>query len=166
MVSWLNGVLEGLGEANKKLIAEVATYEVTDPTVDSQMLQLKRTEANVFINITTPKFAAQAIKKAGEIGWKPAHYLVNIGASIGAVMKPAGVENSQGIITADYKMDPTEPRLANDPEYIQWRAWFDKYLPSANPADAGNVTGWAEGHLVVAALRRCGDELTRENVMR
>lgn len=163
---YLNGVLEGLGEANKTLIAEVATYEVTDPTVDSQMLQLKRTEANVFINITTPKFAAQAIKKAGEIGWKPAHYLVNIGASIGAVMKPAGVENSHCIITADYKMDPTEPRLANDPEYIQWRAWFDKYLPSANPADAGNVTGWAEGHLVVAALRRCGDELTRENVMR
>lgn len=163
---YLNGVLEGLGAANKKMIAEIATYEVTDPTVDSQMLQLKRTESNVFINITTPKFAAQAIKKAGEIGWKPAHYLVNIGASIGAVMKPAGVENSQGIITADYKMDPTEPRLANDPEYIQWRAWFDKYLPSANPADAGNVTGWAAGHLVVEALRRCGDELTRENVMR
>jgi branched-chain amino acid transport system substrate-binding protein len=163
---YLNGVLEGLGEANKKLIAEIATYEATDPTVDSQMLQLKRTEANVFINITTPKFAAQAIKKAAEIGWKPAHYLVNIGASIGAVMRPAGVENSQGIITADYKMDPTDPRLATDPEYIQWRAWFDKYLPTSNPADAGNVTGWAEGHLVVEALRRCGDELTRENVMR
>ncbi|MEI7712055.1 MAG: ABC transporter substrate-binding protein [Rhodospirillales bacterium] len=163
---YLNGVLEGLGEANKKLIAEVATYEVTDPTVDSQMLQLKRTEANVFINITTPKFAAQAIKKAGEIGWKPAHYLVNIGASIGAVMKPAGVDNSQGIITADYKMDPTDPRIANNPEYKTWKAWFDKYLPNANPADAGNVVGWAEGWLVVEALRRCGDELTRENVMR
>ena len=163
---YLNGVLEGLGDANKKLIAEIATYEVTDPTVDSQMLQLKRTEANVFINITTPKFAAQAIKKAAEIGWKPAHYLVNIGASIGAVMKPAGVENSQGIITADYKMDPTDPRLASDPEYIQWRAWFDKYLPNANPADAANVVGWAEGRLVVEALRRCGDQLTRENAMR
>ncbi len=163
---YLSGVLEGLGEANRKLIAEIATYEVTDPTVDSQMLQLKRTGANVFIDITTPKFAAQAIKKAGEIGWKPAHYLVNIGASIGAVMRPAGLENSQGIITADYKMDPTDPRLATDPEYIQWRAWFDKYLPNANPADAGNVVGWAEAWLVVEALRRCGDELTRENVMR
>ena len=163
---YLNGFLEGLGKENEKLVAEVATYEVTDPTVDSQMLQLRRTGATVFVNITTPKFAAQAIKKAGEIGWKPVHYLVNIGASIGAVMKPAGVEFSQGIMTADYKMDPTDPRVFESAEYQEWKAWFDKYLPNANPADSGNVTGWAVGHLVVETLRRCGDELTRENVMR
>ncbi len=163
---YLTGFLEGLGPENKHLIAEVATYEVTDATIDSQMLQLRRTGANVFFNITTPKFGAQAIKKAGEIGWKPVHYLVNVAASVGAVMRPAGLENSQGIVTADYKKDATDPGLLNDPEYKQWKAWFDKYLPNANLADAGNVTGWAVGHLVVETLRLCGDDLTRENVMR
>ena len=163
---YLSGFIEGLGKANETLIAEVATYEVTDATIDSQMLQLRRTGANVFINITTPKFAAQAIKKMGEIGWKPAQYLVNIAASVGAVMRPAGVEFSQGIITADYKKDSTNPSLAGDPEYLAWKAWFDKYLPNANPADAGNTTGYAVGFMVVEALRLCGDDLTRENVMR
>ena len=163
---YLTGFMEGLGKENEKLVAEIATYEVTDATVDSQMLQLRRTGANVFFNITTPKFAAQAIKKAGEIGWKPVHYLVNVAASVGAVMLPAGREFSQGIITADYKKDATDPALVNDPEYKEWKAWFDQYLPNANIAEAANVTGWAEGHLVVETLRLCGDDLTRENVMR
>ena len=163
---YLNGFMEGLGPDNAKLVAEVATYEVTDATIDSQMLQLRRTEANVFLNITTPKFGAQAIKKAGEIGWKPVQYLVNIAASVGAVMRPAGLDYSQGIITADYKKDTTDPALADDPEFRAWKAWFDKYLPNANIADAGNVTGWLEGHLVVEVLRLCGDDLTRENLMR
>ena len=163
---YLGGFLEGLGKENEKLVAEISTYEVTDATIDSQMLQLRRTGANVFFNVTTPKFAAQAIKKAAEIGWKPVHYLVNVGASAGAVMRPAGLEASQGIITADYKKDASDPRWSDDPEYKQWRAWLDKYLPNANVADASNVTGWAEGWLVVETLRRCGDELTRENLMR
>ena len=163
---YLNGFMEGLGKANEGLVADVATYEVTDPTVDSQMLQLKRTGANVFINITTPKFGAQAIKKAAEIGWKPTQYLVNVAASVGAVMKPAGVENSQGIITADYKKDATDPSLADDPEYKEWKLWLDKYLPNSNPAESANVVGYAVGFMVVHVLRACGDDLTRENVMR
>ena len=114
-MDYLNGFMEGLGAAHKDQVVAVATYEVTDPTVDSQVLQLKNTGANVFFNVTTPKFAAQAIKKAGEIGWKPRHYLVNVAASVGAVMRPAGVENSQGIITADYKKDTTDPRWQDDP---------------------------------------------------
>jgi branched-chain amino acid transport system substrate-binding protein len=163
---YLNGVLEGLGPDSKKLIAEIATYEATDPTVDSQMLQLNRTGANVFFNITTPKFAAQAIKKAAEIGWKPTHYLVNISASVGAVMRPAGPANGIGIITADYKRDPTDPSLQDDPEYRDWKAWLDKYLPNANPAESANVVGYAAAYLVVHVLRACGGDLTRENVMR
>ena len=163
---YLSGFLEGLGKENAKLIAEIATYEVTDATIDSQMLQLNRTGANVFFNITTPKFAAQSIKKAAEIGWKPVHYLVNVGASAGAVMRPAGLEASQGIITADYKKDASDPKLTEDPEFVQWKSWLDRYLPNANIADASNVTGWAVGILVVETLRRCGDDLTRENVMR
>ena len=163
---YLNGVLEGLGKENQKRIAEVATYEVTDPTVDSQMLQLNRTGANTFINITTPKFGAQAIKKAAEIGWKPQHYLVNIAASVGAVMRPAGVENGIGIITADYKKDASDPALRDDPEYRDWKAWMDKYQPNANLAESANVVGYAAGYLVVHVLRMCGDDLSRENLMR
>ncbi len=163
---YLNGILEGLGKDKRNLIAEIATYEVTDPTVDSQMLQLNRTGANVFINITTPKFAAQAIKKAGEIGWKPAHYLVNISASVGAVMRPAGRENGVGIITADYKIDPTDPSNQQDDEYRDWKAWMDKYQPNANQAESANVVGYVVAYMVVHVLRSCGDDLTRENVMK
>jgi branched-chain amino acid transport system substrate-binding protein len=163
---YLSGFLEGLGKDGQKLIVGSVTYEVTDATIDSQMLQLRATGANVFLDITTPKFGAQAIKKAFEIGWRPTHYLVNVAASVGAVMKPAGIEAGQGVITADYKKDPTDPRWFDDAEYKEWKAWLDKYIPNANPADAANITGWAEGHLVVETLRRCGDELTRENVMR
>src|SRR6516162_8371576 len=102
---YVNGFKEGLGKQNEKLIVQIATYEVTDPTVDSQMIQLKNSGANVFFNVTTPKFAAQAIKKAAEIGWKPTHYLNNVSTSIGSVMKPAGLEASQGVITAEYRKD-------------------------------------------------------------
>jgi branched-chain amino acid transport system substrate-binding protein len=165
-MDYLNGFLEGLGSDNTKLIAEIASYEVTDPTVDSQMLQLKRTGANVFVNITTPKFAAQAIKKAGEIGWKPVQYLVNVAASVGAVMRPAGLDHAQGILTADYKKDTTDPRWQDDAEMKEWRAWMDKYQPTANQAESANVTGYASAWGIVHVLRNCGDDLTRENVMR
>jgi len=120
----------------------------------------------VFFNVTTPKFGAQAIKKAGEIGWKPVQYLVNIAASVGAVMRPAGLENSQGIITADYKKDTTDPVWKDDPEFKVWQEWMAKYQPNGNPAEAANVTGYAAGFLVVQVLKQCGDDLTRENVMR
>ena len=110
---------------------QLATYESTDPTVDSQMIQLKNSGANVFFNITTPKFAAQAIKKAAEIGWKPAHYLNNVSSSVGSVMKPAGFENAQGIITALYSKDPTDPQWAQAKDFLEWKAFMAKYYPTA-----------------------------------
>ena len=145
---------------------KVATYEVTDPTVDSQMLQLKNTGANVFFNITTPKFAAQAIKKAAEINWKPTQYLVNVSASIGAVIRPAGVENSEGIITALYLKDVTDPKWDNSPDIKAWHEFMAKYLPNANPAESGYAVGYMFASVMAETLKRCGDDLTRENVMR
>ena len=126
---YFNGFKQGLGKDADKLIVSHVTYEVTDPTVDSQMIQLKNSGANVFFNITTPKFAAQAIKKAAEIGWKPAHYLNNVSASVGTVIKPAGFENSQGIITAAYLKDPTDPQWANAKDFLEWKAFMAEVLP-------------------------------------
>ncbi len=165
-VDYLTGFREGLGDQADKLIVTVATYEVTDPTVDSQMLQLKNSGANVFFDITTPKFAAQAIKKAAEINWKPAHYLVNVSASIGAVIRPAGLEASEGIVTALYLKDVTDPRWDSSPDMQAWRAFMAKYLPNANPTESGYAVGYAFAYAMAEVLKRCGDDLTRENVMR
>ncbi len=165
-VDYLTGFREGLGDQADKLIVMVSTYEVTDPTVDSQMLQLKNSGANVFFNITTPKFAAQAIKKASEIGWKPTQYLVNVAASIGAVIRPAGVENSEGIITALYLKDVTDPKWDDSPDIKTWRAFMAKYLPNANPAENGYAVGYMFANVMAETLKRCGDDLTRENLMR
>jgi branched-chain amino acid transport system substrate-binding protein len=165
-VDYLTGFREGLGAQADKLIVLVATYEVTDPTVDSQMLQLKNSGANVFFNITTPKFAAQAIKKSGEINWKPVHYLVNISASLAAVIRPAGQENSEGTITALYSKDVTDSRWADSPDVKAWRAFMAKYMPNADIAEGGNAVGYAFAYTLGEVLKRCGDDLTRENVMR
>ena len=163
---FMEGLKEGLGKDHEKTVAAVATYEVTDATVDSQILQLKNSGANVFYNVTTPKFAAQAIKKAAEIGWKPAHYLVNVAASIGNVIRPAGIENSQGIITAAYVKDVTDPTWDASPDVLAWRAWTEKYTPTANPNDITTTTGYAAAFTMAHVLRQCGDDLTRENIMR
>jgi branched-chain amino acid transport system substrate-binding protein len=163
---YLDGFKEGLGEGGQKMIVADATYEVTDPTVDSQILQLRNSNANVFLEITTPKFAAQAIKKVSEVGWKPTHYLVSVAASLGAVIRPAGFQNAQGIITAQYVKDVTDPRWADSPDYIAWKAFMDKWNPTANPLEGSNVTGYASAVTLVQVLKQCGDELTRENVMR
>jgi branched-chain amino acid transport system substrate-binding protein len=165
-LDYFEGMRDGLGKDADKLIALHATYEVTDPTVDSQILQLKNSGANVFYNITTPKFAAQAIRKAAEIGWKPAQYLVNVAASIGAVIRPAGMDNAQGIVTAQYLKDITDPRWFDSPDYKEWKAWMAKYNGAANPLESANATGYASAFTVTQVLRQCGDELTRENVMR
>ena len=165
-VDYLTGFREGLGDQADKLIVMVATYEVTDPTVDSQMLQLKNTGANVFFNITTPKFAAQAIKKAAEINWKPTQYLVNVSASIGAVIRPAGVENSEGIVTALYLKDVTDPKWDSSPDIKAWHEFMAKYLPNANPAESGYAVGYMFASVMADTLKRCGDDLTRDNIMR
>jgi branched-chain amino acid transport system substrate-binding protein len=145
---------------------QFSTYEVTDPTVDSQMIQLKNSGATVFFNITTPKFAAQAIKKAAEIGWTPVHYINNVSASVGSVMKPAGVDNAKGIITASYLKDPTDPQWATEPDFIEWKAFMAKYYPNGDLADSSNVNAWATTHTLIQILKQCGDDLTRENVMK
>jgi branched-chain amino acid transport system substrate-binding protein len=163
---YFNGFKQGLGKDADKLIVQLSTYEVTDPTVDSQMIQLKNSGANVFFNITTPKFAAQAIRKAAEIGWKPAHYLNNVSASIGTVMKPAGFENGQDSITAYYIKDPTDPQFANDKDMAEWKAFMGKYYPTGNLQDSSNAYGYAVSSLLHVVLKQCGDNLTRENVMK
>ena len=162
---YLDGFKEGLGKEANRIIKHV-TYEVTDPTVDSQIIQLKDSGANVFFNITAPKQAAQAIRKAADIGWKPAHYLVNVSVSVAAVMKPAGFDNSQGIITASYLKDATDHQWDNDEEMKTWSAWMDKNMPGANKADANHVYGYAASTLMHETLKRCGDNLTRANLMK
>ena len=163
---YFNGFKQGLGgDANK--IVQVATYEVTDPTVDSQLIQLKNSGANVFFNITTPKFAAQAIKKAHEISWKPdAHYLNNVSSSFGAVFKPAGIEASQGIVLALYRKDPADPQWVNAADIKAWKEFMGKYMPQADLRDDGHNYAYSVANTLVHALKNCGDNLTRENVMK
>jgi ABC-type branched-subunit amino acid transport system substrate-binding protein len=162
---YFNGFKQGLGKEADK-IRQVATYEVTDPTVDSQMIQLKNSGANVFFNITTPKFAAQAIKKAAEIGWKPVHYLNNVSISVGSVMKPAGLDASQGIITAGYLKDATDPQWNDSPDMIVWNKFMDKYLPQGDKSSSFHIYGYAAGATLVQVLKQCADDLTRANIMK
>lgn len=163
---YLNGFKKGLGKDNEKRIVQLATYEVTDPTVDSQMIQLKNSGANVFFNITTPKFAAQAIKKAAEIGWKPVHYLNNVSSSFATVFKPAGLEASQGIMIALYRKDANDPQWAASPDVVAWKAFMAKYQPGVDIKDDGANYGYAVAHTLIETLKRCGDNLTRENIMK
>jgi branched-chain amino acid transport system substrate-binding protein len=162
---YYDGFKEGLGKETGR-IAKLATYEVTDPTVESQIIQLKDTGANVFFNIATPKFAAQAIRKAADLGWKPAQYMTNVSASVTSVLKPAGFENSQGIITAAYLKDPTDHKWDDDAEMKTWREWMAKFMPGANTGDANYVYAYSVSFLMHQTLKNCGDTLTRENVMK
>jgi branched-chain amino acid transport system substrate-binding protein len=129
---YVKGFKDALGDNAKKLIVMEQSYEVTDPTVDSQIVNLKNSGANVFFNVTIPKFAAQAIKKAHDIGWQPVHFLNNVSASVGATLKPAGLEASRGLITTLYLKDPTDPQWKNDPGFKDWLAFMKKYYPEGN----------------------------------
>jgi branched-chain amino acid transport system substrate-binding protein len=162
---YLGGFKEGLGKEAGRIVRTV-TYEATDPTVDSQIIQLKDSGANVFFNVSAPKAAAQGIRKAAEIDWKPVHYLNNVSASVAAVMKPAGFDNAQGIITAAYIMDATDKAWDNNDEMKAWRVWMDKNMPTANKADANHIYGYAVAALMTETLKRCGNEMTRANLMK
>jgi branched-chain amino acid transport system substrate-binding protein len=162
---YFKGFEEGLGDKKGMIVAKV-TYEVTDPTIDSQMVSLKASGADVFFNITTPKFAAQAIKKAADIGWKPVQYLNSVSGSVSAVLAPAGLENATGIMTTLYIKDPTDPQFANDPALLDWTAWMKAYYPAGNLTDAFNVFGYSVAQTMVQVLKQAGDNLTRENVMK
>jgi branched-chain amino acid transport system substrate-binding protein len=148
------------------MIVGKASYEVSDPTVDSQIVQLQASGANVFFQATTPKFAAQAIRKVYDMGWKPVHYLNNVSISVGSVLTPAGLEKSVGIITAGYQKEHSDPRWANDAGMNKWRAFMKKYMPDGNLDDNFNVYGYGVGQTLVQVLKQSGDNLTRENVMR
>jgi branched-chain amino acid transport system substrate-binding protein len=163
---YVKGFKDGLGDNAKKLIIMEQTYEVTDPTVDSQIVNLKSSGANVFFNVTTPKFAAQAIKKTAEIGWKPLHLLNNVSASVGAVLKPAGLENARDIVTTQYLKDPTDPQWKNDQGFKDWVVFMKKYYPDGDLSDAGNVFGYTVAQGIVQVLKQCGNDLSRANIMK
>src|SRR3979411_2367475 len=139
---YLKGLKDGLGAKAASMIVMEESYEVPEPTIDSHIVKLKSTGADVFMNITTPKFAAQAIKKNSEIGWKPLHFLNNRSASIGSVIQPAGPENAQGIISSAYLKDPTDPQWKNDAGMKAWNEFLDKYYPEANRADLSGMNGY------------------------
>jgi ABC-type branched-subunit amino acid transport system substrate-binding protein len=163
---YLKGFVDGLGDKAKTMIIKQVSYEVTDPTIDSQMVELKASGADVFYNVTTPKFAAQAIKKAAEIGWKPQHYLNSVSNSPAAVMNNAGAEASLGILTVYYLKDPTDSQWFNTPEYKDWLAFMQKYYPGGDIKDNFNVFGYTMAQGIVQVLKQCGDNLTRENIMK
>jgi branched-chain amino acid transport system substrate-binding protein len=162
---YLKGFKDGLG-AKTSMIVKEASYETSDPTVDSQMVQLQASGADTFFNITTPKFAAQSIRKAYDSGWKPVHYLNNVGASVGAVLVPAGMEKSVGLISTQYLKDPTDSTWEKDTAILEWTAFMKKYYPEGDLKDAGNFYGWAVAQTLVQVLKQSGDNLTRENVMK
>lgn len=162
----LKGVKDVLSGPNAKMIVAEATYEVADPTVDSQILTLKASGADTFINITTPKFAAQAVRKVFDSGWKPLHLLNNVGASVGSVLTPAGLDKSVGLVTVQYYKDANDPQWKNDPAMLEWRAFMARYYREGNVADAANVYGYLAAQVMVQVLKQCGNDLTRENVIR
>jgi ABC-type branched-subunit amino acid transport system substrate-binding protein len=163
---YLKGLVDGLGAKAASMIIAQESYETTEPTVDNHVVKLKASGADVFIDIATPKFAAQAIKKTAEIEWKPLHFLNNVSASVGSVLKPAGYENSQGIISAAYLKDASEPQWNNDPGMKEFDAFLEKNYPEGNRLDASTVVGYAVSQTLMQVLKQCGDDLTRENVMR
>jgi ABC-type branched-subunit amino acid transport system substrate-binding protein len=163
---YLKGFEDGLGPQNQKMIVAKASYEVSEPTVDSQILQLKASGADTFFNITTPKFAAQAIRAAYDTGWKPTHYLNNVSNSVGSVLKPAGLEKAMGIITSAYVKDPTDKRWVNDPGMKTWREFMAKYNPDGDTSDPFNVYGYTVAATLEQVLKQCRDTLTRENIMK
>jgi branched-chain amino acid transport system substrate-binding protein len=163
---YVKGLKDGLGDKAKSMIVSELPYEATDPTVDSQIVNLKGSGADVFFNVTTPKFAAQAIKKAHEIGWKPVHLLNNVSNSVGSVLKPAGFDASKDVLSTGYLKDPTDPTWNNDAGKKEWLAFMDKYFPDGDKTSSFTVYGYTVAQTLAQVLKQCGDELTRANVMK
>jgi branched-chain amino acid transport system substrate-binding protein len=163
---YLKGLKDGLGAKAASMIVAEESFETTEPTVDNHIVKLKSSGANVFVDIATPKFAAQAIKKVAEIGWQPLHILNNVSANVGAVMKPAGFENSQGIISAAYLKDASDPQWDNDPGMKQFVDFMSKDFPDGNKLDNSTVVGYGASQTLVEVLKKCGDDLTRANIMK
>ncbi|PSO21455.1 ABC transporter substrate-binding protein [Bradyrhizobium sp. MOS003] len=163
---YLIGLKDGLGDQAGKLIVVEAPYETSSPTVDSQVVQIKGGNPDIFFNIATPKFAAQAIKKVSELKWHPVQFLTNVSGSIGGVIKPAGYDNAQGILSTAYLKDPKDAEWKNDPAMNEWRAFMTKWYPEGDLDDAATVFGYGVAKGLEQVLRQCKDDLTRENVMK
>jgi branched-chain amino acid transport system substrate-binding protein len=163
---YLKGIKDGLGAKAKSMLVAEVSYEVADPTVDSQIVQLQQSGADVFFNITTPKFAAQAIRKAYDIGWKPLHFLNNVSTSVASVLTPAGLDKSTGLISTAYLKDPTDKQWENDPAIEKWRAFMKKYYPDGSLIDNSNVYGYTVATTLHQVLKQAGSDLTRENIMK
>jgi ABC-type branched-subunit amino acid transport system substrate-binding protein len=163
---YLIGLKDGLGDQAGKLIVVEAPYETSSPTVDSQVVQIKGANPDIFFNIATPKFAAQAIKKVSELKWRPVQFLTNVSGSIGGVIKPAGYDNAQGILSTAYLKDPKDAEWKNDPAMNEWRAFMTKWYPEGDLDDAATVFGYGVAKGLEQVLRQCKDDLTRENVMK
>jgi len=163
---YLKGLRDGLGTAAAKMIIAEQSYEVSDPTVDSQMVNLKKSGADLFLNISTPKFALQAIKKAADLGWKPLQILTNVSTSLATVMTPAGPEASKGIISAFYLKDYDDPQWKDDPATREWLAWMKKYYPDGNLHEQFNIYAYCVSQTLVQVLKQAGNDLSRANVMK
>jgi branched-chain amino acid transport system substrate-binding protein len=163
---YLKGLVDGLGDKAASLIKVKTSYETTDTTVDSQIVEMKAAGCDVLVTIAIPKFGAQAVRKVAEIGWKPLHILNGIASSVGATLKPAGLENAKGIISDNSFKDPTDPQWRNDAGYQSWLAFMDKYYPSGDKTDQQTVYGHSIAATTVQMLKQCGDDLSRENVMK
>ena len=162
----LKGLLDGLGDKAATMVIAKTTYESSDPTVDSQILKLKDAGVDFFVSLSTPKFAAMAIKKIGEIGWHPQQIVHSVSLSVGAVLKPAGFENAKGVVTAAYYKDPDDPAFKDDAGVKKWKDFLDKYMPGADKSNSNYVYGAMAAATLVETLKKCGDNLTRENVMK
>ncbi len=162
---YLEGFKDGLGDKVDRIVAE-ASYEVTDPTVDSQIVTLKASGADVMFTIATPKFAAQAIRKVADIGWQPLHIVNNVSSSVGAVLTPAGLDKSVGVVTALYMKDPTDPQWESDEGMRRWHEFMAKYMPNADVSDFLHVFGYGAAQLMELVLRNAGDDLSRENLLK
>jgi ABC-type branched-subunit amino acid transport system substrate-binding protein len=162
---YLAGLEAGLGDKKSMIVAR-ETYEVTDPTVDSQMVKLKSSGADVFVNVAVPKFAAQAIKKAAEMSWKPTHYLVQVASSVGSTLAPAGLDNSVGLITTAFFKDPSDPQWKDDKAFLEYQEWFKKYMPGSDPTDSFYIQGYINAQTVAHVVKQAGNNLTRENIMK
>ena len=163
---YLNGLRDGLGDKAAKMIVATQSYETTDPTVDLQVVALQGSGADVLLTVAIPKFAAQAIRKVYDIGWKPTHFLASVSNSVGTVMKSAGLEKGVGIISAAFAKDPTDPQWEGTTEYKEWLAFMKKYNTSANLGDVQGAIGYTYAQTMVGVLKACGNNLTRENVMK
>ncbi|WP_315830926.1 ABC transporter substrate-binding protein [Bradyrhizobium prioriisuperbiae] len=163
---YLKGFKDGLGDKAKSMIVAEKPYEMSDPTVDSQVVALKASGADIMVTFSTPKAASQTIRKIAEIGWKPIHFLSSISNSVGSVIRPAGFEHAQGLMSNAYAKDPTDSTWQDDPAAKEWHAFMDRYFPEGDKTNSNNVFGYTAAQTLVQVLKRCGDDLTRANIMK